>query len=101
MTGVTLFFCTLGFAFLGLATDEHHGRRLGRRPSAQTRRRLRIGGWIALFTAFPPAIVAQGWIYGPVLWSGAMMAGAGVVFLALNLAPAPKAAANTSTKTGR
>ena len=48
-------------------------------------------GWLALAAAFVPAIAARGWVFGPILWVGAMMAGAAIVFLALNLLPDTRA----------
>lgn len=72
----------------GLATDEHHQRRLGRRPGIATKRRMRIAAWLLIVVAFPTALLASGGVFGPILWAGMPMLVAGIVFLALNLAPA-------------
>ncbi|WP_443027518.1 DUF3325 family protein [Sphingomonas sp. LR55] len=42
-------------------------------------------GWGVLIISIAPAILARGWIFGPILWIAAVMAGAGVAFLSLNL----------------
>ncbi|SFP60864.1 DUF3325 domain-containing protein [Sphingomonas rubra] len=78
----------LAFLLLGLATDAHHRRRFGTLPGADRRRWLRIASWVAMVASAVPAIAAQGAVFGPVLWSGAVMAGAAIAFLALNLLPA-------------
>jgi hypothetical protein len=88
MSVAALLLAILGFALLGLATDAHHERRFGRRPSRGAKRRMRISAWTALFGAFPFAIIAEGPILGPILWAGLVMLSAGSVFLALNIAPA-------------
>ncbi len=80
--------CVVAFMLLGLATDAHHRQRFGQCPPARRRRLLRNGGWLALVASGVPAILACGWIFGPILWAGAIMTGAGVAFLALNLIPA-------------
>ena len=84
---------TLAFTLLGLGTDPHHRRLFGRPPQASRRRMLRIGGWLALIACAAPSILARGWIFGPILWAGAIMTGAGIAFLALNLLP-PRADAH-------
>ena len=87
MTILVLLLCILGFALFGFATEDHHQRWLGRRPTAARKKRLRIAGWSALAGALPLAWTAAGGIFGPILWTGAMMLGAGIVFLFLNLVP--------------
>ncbi len=80
--------CTiLAFTLFGLVADDHHHRFIGTRPSPHAKRRLRAGAWIALAAAFPPAIAASGWVFGPILWIGLTMLGAGIVFLTMNLMP--------------
>jgi hypothetical protein len=88
MTLVTLLLALAGFLLFALATDEHHQRRLGRRPDAGTRRRMRLAAWVSSVAALPPAIMAHGAVFGPILWAGMLMLSAGIVFLALNLSPA-------------
>lgn len=75
------------FALLGLATDAHHRRRLGVPPSRARQAALRRTAWPLLALAFAAAIATEGWIFGPVLWCGTVMAAAAATFLWLNLAP--------------
>ncbi len=77
----------LAFLLLGLSTDDHHRRRFGHRPAPSLVGRMRIGGWLALGAGFPCAVMAKGWVFGPILWAAIVMLAAGVVFLALNLIP--------------
>ena len=88
MSVLSLLLATAAFVLLGLATDAHHRRGFGACPQAKRRRMLRTGGWLALIASVVPAMVARGWIFGPILWAGAIMAGAGIAFLALNFIPA-------------
>ncbi|MBD8619192.1 DUF3325 domain-containing protein [Sphingomonas sp. CFBP 13728] len=88
MSVLSLMFATAAFVLLGLATDAHHRRRFGACPDARRRRMLRTGGWLALVASIVPAILARGWIFGPILCVGAIMAGAGIAFLTLNFIPA-------------
>ncbi|MCA1200196.1 DUF3325 domain-containing protein [Sphingomonas sp. R647] len=88
MSALTLALSALAFALFGLSTPEHHRRRLGRAPAVATVSLMRLGAWAALALSFPPAILAQGWVFGPILWVGSVMLGAGLLFLALNLLPA-------------
>jgi hypothetical protein len=88
MSVLSLLFATAAFLLLGLATDAHHRCRFGKCPDAHRRRMLRTGGWLALVASTVPAMLAQGWIFGPILYVGAIMAGAGSAFLALNFIPA-------------
>lgn len=88
MSALALLFATAAFVLFGLATDQHHRVRLGRVPGAAAKRQMRRGAWAALALAFLASIAARGWIMGPILWSGYVMLGAGLVFLALNFLPA-------------
>jgi len=87
MSIVSLLLAMAGFVLLGLATDMHHCRRFGYSLQGRRCTMLRMGGWLALVASVAPAILARGWIFGPILWVGAIMAGAGVAFLTLNLLP--------------
>ena len=87
MSTVSLLFVIAAFVLLGLATDAHHRRRFGCCPQARRRRLLRGGGWLSLIAAVVAAILARGWVFGLILWAGAIMAGAGIAFLALNFIP--------------
>jgi hypothetical protein len=85
---LSLFCITVGFALFGLAMDDHHQKRLGRRPSSALKHRMRICAYIALVVSTPFAVISHGWIFGPVVWSGAIMLGAATVFVTLNFLPA-------------
>ncbi|MEG3171263.1 DUF3325 family protein [Sphingomonas sp. ZB1N12] len=87
MSVLSLLLATAAFVLLGLATDAHHRRRFGACPQRR-RRTFRTGGWLALIASVVPAMLARGWIFGPILWVGSIMAGAGIAFLALNFIPA-------------
>lgn len=92
MTLLTLLIAAAAMALFGLATPAHHGRRLrGPLPPAR-RRAMRIAAWGLVALTFAPAIAGSGGVIGPILAAGALMAGAGAVFLALNLLPARKGA---------
>ena len=78
----------VAFALFAASTDEHHQKRLGGRPTAARKLRLRIAAWIAIAACFASAVAARGWVFGPVTWFGLVMLGAGAVFLSLNLIPA-------------
>jgi hypothetical protein len=78
---------TIAFALLGLTTDEHSRKRIGRRPDPVRAKRMRLAAWAALALSFPLAVAAQGWIFGPILWIATTMLGAALVFLALNFLP--------------
>ncbi len=88
MSILSLVLSTAAFVLLGLATDAHHRRRFGSCPQPGRRMMLRTAGWLALVASVSAAILARGWIFGPILSAGAIMAGAGIAFLALNLIPA-------------
>ncbi len=96
MSILSLLLATAAFVLLGLATDAHHRRRFGQCPPPSRRRMLRTGGWLALVASVAPAMLARGWIFGPILWVGVIMAGAGIAFLALNFLPARGAAGDRS-----
>lgn len=87
---MSLFGCILAavaFLLLGLATDGHFRRLCGQPPGSAWRARFRTGGWALMALSAVPMVAAQGWILGPVAWTGALMLGAGIAFLILNLAP--------------
>lgn len=89
MTLLATLLALAAFLSLGLATDRHHEPRFGRRLSAPEARRWRFAGWALLAASVAAAIVARGWVFGPVLSAGLVMAGAAASFLWLNLmAPA-------------
>ena len=88
MSILSLLLATAAFFLLGLATEAHHRRRFGACPQAARCKMLRTGGWLSLVVSVAPVLLARGWIFGPILWAGAIMAGAGIAFLALNFVPA-------------
>jgi hypothetical protein len=90
MTALSMIMAVLAFALFGLATRDHHRKRFDIPLDPVRARQMRGGGWAALVLAFPPAILAQGWVFGPVLWLAGVMLGAGVVFLTLNFLPERK-----------
>lgn len=90
MTVLPLILSIAAFLSLGLSTDAHHRRRFGAGPTARRRRALRSAGWLGIGAVFVPAIVARGWVFGPILWVAAIMAGAAIAFLVLNLVPDPR-----------
>lgn len=94
MTALAVTLTALAFALFGLATHDHHRKWLGKALDPVVALRMRAGAWAALAAAFPPAIIARGWVYGPILWVALLMLGAGLVFLALNFLPAPDARRN-------
>lgn len=87
--------CILGaiaaFTLFGLSTDAHYQQHMGARLTARRKARMRASAWLCVVIAFPPAILGSGWVFGPILWLGALMLGAGVVFIALHMILASKA----------
>ncbi|MBJ6123301.1 DUF3325 domain-containing protein [Sphingomonas mollis] len=90
MTILATLMALAAFLSFGLASDRHHEPRFGRRLPAPDARRWRLAGWALLAAGFVAAIVARGWVFGPVLWTGLVMAGAAVSFLWLNLTVPPR-----------
>lgn len=91
MTLIALILATIGFVLLAVAS-EPHARRFAFIPVGNAlRRQWRRVGWLLLVAALPPSVASNGWVFGPILWSGVVMLGAGLVFVALNLIfpPAP------------
>ena len=85
MTLIAILCATLALALFGLSTDAHHQRRFGTRPQPQRQRGMRMAAWAAVAICFPLAVASHGWVFGPILFAGILMLGAGLVFLALNL----------------
>jgi hypothetical protein len=86
MSILALILCILAFVSPGLAMEPHH-RRLGGSPGPMAKACMRFVAAAALLLAFLLAILASGWIFGPILWAGEVMLGAGIAFLALNFTP--------------
>lgn len=84
---VCLLCAIASFALFGLATDHHHQRRLGKRLTPQPKRWLRSLAWAGVGLCLITAFGAQGAVYGPILWLGALSFGAAATFLFFNLAP--------------
>ncbi len=87
MTWLAFALSLLAFACFGFATDDHHHRLTGRRLAPDSKTRWQAYAWFALMGAFGTAVASRGWAFGPVLWLGAVMLSAGIVFLSLNLRP--------------
>ena len=87
MIALAFILLTAAFLTMGLADRQHSQKRLPRRPTPEMARKMRLAGWALIAISFPLAIAAKGWFFGPVLWSGLVMAGAGTAFLALNFLP--------------
>lgn len=87
MTDIAFLLCVAGFLLFGLATEAHHRRRCTGAWSSRRCAMLRRGAWSALALAFAAAIAGAGWVFGPVLWTAAVMIGAAAAFLMLNLSP--------------
>ena len=90
MSALCLLAGLAAFALFGLASDQHHARRFGHRADPLRKRRLKAAAWACELLCFPLAIAAQGWIYGPIYFFGALMLGAGASFLSLNFLPGAK-----------
>ncbi len=84
MSIVALILATIGFALFA-SGSEPHARRFPLAQDKPAKRRRRYAGGAVLAAAFPPAIIASGWIFGPILWFGLIMLGAALVFVTLNL----------------
>lgn len=87
MSLLPLILAVIAFAALGLSTDTHHRNRFGRHPDPRRRKALRIAAWTAMALGFVSAVATQGWVFGPIVWTGTLMGGAAIAFLALNLVP--------------
>ena len=99
MTLLGLLMAVLAFGLFGLATDAHHGRWFGWRPSAARKQLMRRAAWVLIAAGFMVSVAARGSAFGPVLWFGTLMFGAAVVFLALNLvAPPARAVSNAHAR---
>ncbi len=88
MTVLATLLALAAFMVFGLASDRHHEPRFGKRLPAPHTRRWRLAAWALLATALVCATAARGWVFGPVLWTGLLMAGAATSFLWLNLTTA-------------
>ena len=85
-----------GMAGLCLGMDRHHRQVFGRAARPRAALALRLAGSLALASSFVAAVVADGWAFGPVAWTGGLTAAAlALVFLlpyrprlAVALAPA-------------
>ena len=88
MSIICLALTTLAFALFASAGGPH-ARRFGLAQDKPAKRRRRYIAGAVLVAALPPAIAATGWVFGRILWSGAVILGAGLVFASLNLRKAP------------
>lgn len=65
-----------GLAALCLAMDRHHRQVMGRGIKPRAILALRLAGTAILALSFAAAIVADGWVFGPVAWCGGLTAAA-------------------------
>jgi hypothetical protein len=79
-----------GFAALCLSMTKHQIETVGRRLASREQSLARVCGAAGLGAAFACAVVAEGWGFGSVLWSGLIMLAA--LALTLLLAYRPRAA---------
>lgn len=90
MIALALLAALAAFALLALSSDPQRRRWLGARATPTRARRVMRGtAWGSLALALALSVVARGWVFGPILWSGLVMLAAGMVFLFLNIIPAP------------
>ncbi len=73
-----------GFVALCLSMEKHqmdlHG---ADRASTAVMQRLRWGGWALTAASFVVAVIAQGWVIGPLWWLGAMTASGALIAFGL------------------
>ena len=82
-----LLFAFAGFVGICASMDKHQGELFGRRLERGDKQRVRLAGAAALAVAFACAVWAEGWKFGPVAWTGAIIAGAGAAALAATYRP--------------
>ncbi|MDP1617956.1 DUF3325 family protein [Phenylobacterium sp.] len=83
-----------GFAALCVSMTKHQVETVGRRLDVREQSLAKAGGAAGLAAAFACAVVAEGWRFGSVLWSGVIMLAA--LALALLLAYRPRTAARAA-----
>ena len=80
-----------GFAALYVSMTKHQVETVGRRLAPREQTLAKASGGVALASALACAVAAEGWRFGPVLWSGIIMLAA--LSLTLLLAYQPRTAA--------
>ncbi len=80
-----------GFAAFCVSMTKHQVETVGRRLAPREQTLAKAAGAAGLGAAFACAVLAEGWRFGPVLWSGLIMLAA--LGLTLLLAYRPRTAA--------
>jgi fatty acid desaturase len=87
MTALPFLLAALAFSLFGLATDQHHGKRL-RRPCPKRRATaLRGAAVMSLALGFALSLHVWGAVFGPIGWAATVMSGAALAFCGLNFVP--------------
>ena len=84
---LALLLCYGGFTALCLSMDRHHAELLGRKPSAASRRALKLGGWSLLAFSLWAAVASTEWGLGVVEWCAVLMLSALLLVLLLPYRP--------------
>src|SRR5690606_40179810 len=85
---LTLLACLLAFGCLALAMERHQEDLFSRRLGSAATATWRTTGWMSLCASLVPALHAPSlWSVGLVAWFGHLSVAAGIVYVALLLAP--------------
>lgn len=85
MIALALLCSTAAFLLLGIATDRHHRRHLGRWYSIPRARLLQVAGWSLLAATTTLTTTARGPAIGPIAGVGAALMGAALGYMVLNV----------------
>lgn len=82
----------LGLSFAALAAlclslNRHHAEVFDRKAERTAVLRLRLFGWGAIALSFVVAGLFEGWAFGPVQWTGALIGAAAALVLLLSYRP--------------
>jgi len=81
-----LIVAVVAFLLFGMASDLHHRRWLQRACSARRAAVLRTAAWACVGLDLPLSMLAEGRVFGPIVWVATLMAGAATTFCLLNFA---------------
>ncbi|WP_010187753.1 DUF3325 domain-containing protein [Sphingomonas sp. PAMC 26605] len=87
MTALPFLLSAFAFLLFGLATDQHHGKRLRRPCPSRRRAALRAGACTCLALGFALSLGVWGAVFGPIGWAASVMSGAALAFGGLNFVP--------------